>query len=146
MPGMGGRFGTKLPPPAAMTMTGATRTLPVSVVSRHLPSSRLVQRRRHLAEMEDRLERLDLLEQPVGQLLAGADRDARNVVDRLLRIELGALAARPVENVDQMGFQLGQAELKHGEQADRACANNDNVGEGFVRLHRFRPLETCTEP
>ena len=38
MPGMGGRFGTKLPPPAAMTMTGATRTLPVSVVSRHLPS------------------------------------------------------------------------------------------------------------
>ena len=81
--------------------------------------------------------------QPVGQLLAGADRDARNVVDRLLGVKLGALAARPVENVDQMGFQLGEAKLKHGEQADRARANNDNVGGGLVRLHRFRPLETC---
>ena len=112
MPGMGGRFGTKLPPPAAMTMTGAIRTVPASVVSRHLPSRRLVQRRRHLAEMEHRLERLDLLEQPVGQLLAGADRDARNVVDRLLRVKLGALAARPVENVDQMAFSAWRAQAE----------------------------------
>ena len=133
---MGGRFGTKLPPPAAMTMTGAMRTLPVSVVRRHLPSMRLVEGGGHLAEMKDGLERGDLLEQPVGQLLAGADRDARNVIDRLLRIKLGALPAGPVENVHDLGFQLGKAELEDGEQAHRARANNNYVGRGLARRHR----------
>ena len=139
MPGMGGRFGTKLPPPAAMTMTGAIRTRPVSVVRRHLPSWVLSSDAAISPKWNSGLERPDLLEQPVGQLLAGADRHARDVVDRLLGVKLGALAARPVENVDQMGLQLGEAELKHGEQADRTCANNDHVGGGFVSPASFSP-------
>src|SRR5439155_15472880 len=48
----------------------------------------------HLIEVELRMKRLDLIEQPVGQFATGDHRHARNVVDRLLWIELGALAAR----------------------------------------------------
>ncbi len=74
-----------------------------------------------LAEMELGAERLDLLHEPVGQLLAGHHDDARDVVDRLLGVELGALAARPVEDVHHMRLDVEQAELEHGEEADRPC-------------------------
>jgi len=87
--------------------------------------------------MKHRLEGPDLLEQPVGQLLAGANRKSRNVVNRLLRIKLEALAARPVENVDHMSFEPGQAQLKHGEEADRPCADNNDIGGSAVCRHRL---------
>ena len=90
----------------------------------------------HLTEMEHRLERPDLLEQPVGQLLAGANRKAGNVVDRLLGIKLGALAARPVENIDHVRLELGEAELKYGEKADWPRPNNNDIG-GAVCRHRL---------
>ena len=77
--------------------------------------------------MERRLKRLDLLRQRVDQPLAGDDRIAGNVVDRLLRIELGALAADLRQNVDEMGLDVEQPELKNGEQADRAGADDDGV-------------------
>ena len=82
----------------------------------------------HLVEMEGRIERLDLLHQRVGQALAGDLRDAGNVVDRLLGIELGALAADLVEDVDEMRLHVEQAELEHREQADRARADDQRVG------------------
>ena len=81
----------------------------------------------HLAEMEGRAERLDLLRQRVDQPLAGDDRIAGNVVDRLLRIELGALPADLGQDVDEMGLDVEQAELEDGEQADRAGADDDGV-------------------
>ena len=81
----------------------ASNTLPPSVVTRNSGSPMLLDALHHLAEMEGRLERLDLLHQAVGQPLPGDDRERRNVVDRLFRIELGALAAGLVEDVDQMG-------------------------------------------
>ena len=136
MPGIGGRFGTKLPPPAAITTTGAMISVPASVVSFQLPSG-LLQRRRHLAEMELGLERLDLFQQPVGQLLAGDDGQAGNVVDRLFRIKLGALAARPVENVDQMRLQIERAELEHREKPDRASSDNNDIGGSATCRHRL---------
>ena len=142
MPGMGGRFGTKLPPPAAITSTGAVRTLPVSVVSRQWPSGVLSSDAAISPKWNAGSNGLICSQQPVGQLLAGADRDAGNVVDRLLRIKLGALAARPVENVDQMGFQLGEAELKHGEQAHWARANNNDIGR---RPRSPASLSPCLE-
>src|SRR5439155_1582740 len=58
----------------------------------------LLNRLHHLVEVEGRVERLDLLEQRVGDALAGHHGDAGNVVDRLFRIELGALAADLVED------------------------------------------------
>ena len=88
----------------------------------------LFQRRRHLVEMELRMERLGLLHQPVGQLLAGDDGQAGNVVDRLFRIKLGALAARPVQNIDQMAFEVQQPQLEHREQADRAGSDDHDIG------------------
>ena len=54
--------------------------------------------------------------------------NAGNVVDRLFGIELGALAARAVEDVDQVALQIDQPELEHGEQADGAGADDDDVG------------------
>jgi len=44
-------------------------------------------------QMKLRLERLDLLQQAVDELLCATDRQRWDVVDRLVRIELGALAA-----------------------------------------------------
>ncbi len=67
-----------------------------------------LQRRGHLAKMELRPEGLDLVEQAVRQVLPGDDRQTRNVVDRFFGIELGALPARPVEDVDQMRLEIEQ--------------------------------------
>ena len=64
---------------------------------------------------------------------AEIDRPGRNVVDRLFRIEFGALAARPVENVDQVAFHVEQAELEHGEQADRPCPDDQHIRLGDIR-------------
>ena len=83
--------------------------------------------------MELRLERRDLLHQVVGQPLPGDHREAGNVVDRLFRIELGALPARPVENVDHVAFEIEQPELEHGEQPHRAPADHHHIGRNLVR-------------
>ena len=100
-------MGTKPPPPAAITSTGATISLPASVLSFQRAVGKFFGARlAHLAEMERRLERLDLFHQAIGQLLTGHERQPRNVVDRLLGVKLGTLPTRAVENVDQMGFQI----------------------------------------
>ena len=78
--------------------------------------------------MELRVERLDLLHQAVDQFLARHDGQAGNVIDRLFRIKLGALAARTVQDIDEMAFEIQQSQLEHGEQADGARANNDDIG------------------
>jgi len=77
--------------------------------------------------MELRVEWLDLFQQPVHQLLAGNDGQAGNVIDRLFGIKLGALAAWTVQNIDEVAFEIQQAQLKYGEQADRACADNGDI-------------------
>src|SRR6202041_3785356 len=82
----------------------------------------LLDRLHHLVEMEGRIERLDLLHQRIGQALAGDKGNAGNVVDRLFRIKLGALAADLVENVDKMDFHIEQAEFENGKQPARARA------------------------
>ena len=96
----------------------------------------LVERFDHARQVELRSERRDLLHQVLGQLLAGDDGIAGNVVDRLFRIELGALPTRPVENVDQVALEVQQAQLEHGEQADRSRADNDDIGFNYVFGHK----------
>ena len=141
MPGTGGRLGRKCRAPAATTTTGAMISVPASVFSFQRPSASFSSAGRHLAEMELRVERLDLLQQPVGQLLAGDDGQAGNVVDRLFRIELGALAARPVQDVDQMAFEIEQPQLEHGEQADGAGADDGDIGfDGAAVIQRYSTL------
>ena len=73
-----------------------------------------------LAEMERGAEGLDLRHQRIGEALACHDRQPGNVVDRFLRIELGALAAGLVENVDDVRLDIDEAEFEHREQPDRA--------------------------
>ena len=87
-----------------------------------------VQGRRHLAKVEHGLERPDLLKQAVGELLAGADRQSWNVIDRLFGVKLGALATGLVENVDHIGFEPRKPELEHREETHRPRANNNDIG------------------
>ena len=63
-----------------------------------------LQRLHPLIEMELGAEGLDLVHELVGQLLTGDDGEAGDVVDRLLRVELGALTASAVENVDDVAL------------------------------------------
>ena len=81
-----------------------------------------------LAEVKGGAEGFDLPQQAVGQLLAGAHGHGGNVIDRLVGIELDALAAGIAERVDHMGLDLQQAELEHLEQAHRAGAHDDGIG------------------
>src|SRR5579871_6797082 len=76
-----------------------------------------------LPEVERRLEGLRLLEQAINQLLRPADGQGRNVLDRLVRIKLGALTARLTQGIDDVGADAEQAQLEylkkpHGTRAD----------------------------
>jgi len=73
-------------------------------------------------------ERLDLFHQAIGQFLAGDVRQSRNVVDRLFRIELGALPTWPVEDINEVSLEVEQAKLENREEPDRPGADNGDVG------------------
>ena len=81
-----------------------------------------------LAHVELRVERLRLLQQAVDQLLRAAHGQRGNVIDRLLGIQLAALAAGMLERVDDVGANAQQAELEDLEQAAGAGADDDRIG------------------
>ena len=115
MPAIGGFLGWNDPPPAAMTTILQSNTVSASVVTRKRGASGVpsrLQRGHHLVEVEGRAERLDLLHQIVDEPHARDDRKAGNVVDRLLRIELGALPADFRQDVDQMRLDVEQARAR----------------------------------
>ena len=90
-----------------------------------------------LAEMERGVERLHLVEQPVDQLLSPAHRQRRDVVNRLIRIELGALAAHLGERIDDGGAYAEQSELENLEQAHGPGSDDQRlhgVGGHFERF------------
>ena len=78
--------------------------------------------------MKDRFKRRDLFHQPVSQFLSGTDRQRGNVIDRLFRIQLGALPPRLVENIDKVTAQVQKPQFEHRKQAARACTDDDDVG------------------
>src|SRR6185503_4443669 len=96
-------------------------------------------------EMEGRVERLDLLHQGVGEAVAGDVGNAGNVVDRLLGIELGALAADLVEDVDKVRLDVEQAELEHGEEPHRPRADNENVGFNGLTHYSLSPNSLASQ-
>ena len=128
MPGIGGRFGWNEPPPAAMTTTLLSNTLPWSVVTRNSGSPIFSTFSTISLRWNCAWKFLICCKQRVDQSLRAGIGDAGNVVDRLFRIKLRALAADLVENVDEVALHVEQAKLEHGEQADRPGADNDNVG------------------
>ena len=58
---------------------------------------------------------MDLFHEVVDKLLPVDHGKAWNVIDRLLGIKLGALAARFRQNVDEMRLDVEQAEFEHGK-------------------------------
>src|SRR5262245_5665608 len=88
----------------------------------------LLDRLDHLLQMELGAERLDLRKQALDQALPGAEGNAGDVVDRLLGIELGALAADLVQDVDEMRLHVEEAELEHREQPAGPRPDDEHVG------------------
>ena len=81
-----------------------------------------VEREQHataISVRETAVRALDSLRTAVGealcQFLPRDDGNTWNVVDRFLGIQLGALAAGPIQDVDQMAFKVQQAELENGK-------------------------------
>ena len=131
MPAIGGFLGWNDPPPAAITIALQRRLLPKLVRTAKSGASALpsvLDRLDHFAEVEHRLERLTLREKLVDDLLAGDARVAGNVVDRLLRIEFGALAARLRQDIDEVASDVEKAEFEDGEEPDRSGADDHDVG------------------
>ena len=106
------------------------------------PSGRGANSHHLLTEMQLRFERLDLLQQPVDQFLRPAHRQCRNVVDRLVGVELGALAARVLQRIDHLGADAQQAELEHLEQAAGSGSDDHRLDGVRGRFDRFRHDQT----
>ena len=101
-----------------------------------------------LTQVKGRLEGFDLLEQVVGQFLAGAHGHGGDIVDRLVGIQLDALAADGGQRIDDMGLDLEQAQFEHLEQADGAGADDhgiavDGAVEGAVGCDLGRLVGDC---
>src|SRR5262244_1630466 len=62
---------------------------------------------------------------------------ARDVVDRLFRIERGALPAGRFQRVDDVAAHLQHAALEDREQPDRAGADDRDIGYLWGRGHRL---------
>src|SRR4051812_30540654 len=90
--------------------------------------------------MEYEMKRPDLLHELVGEFLTRDEGQGRDVVDRLFRIKLGALAARAVEHIDEMRLDVEEAELEYGEKPDRPRADNEGVSGVDCRRHGRPPF------
>jgi hypothetical protein len=77
--------------------------------------------------MEHRRERLDLLPEPLDELARAADRQRGNDVDRLVGLELDALAADRGHRLDDVRAKAEQAELEHLEEANRPRSDDEDV-------------------
>ena len=139
MPGTGGRFGWNEPPPAEITTTLHSNTWPASVVTRK-PGSPIFSivstiSLRWKVGLNGLICSISASVRPWPVTIGNAG----NVVDRLLRIEFGALAADLVEDVDQMRLHVEQAQFENGEQSARARANNQHIGfDRFAHVASFR--------
>ena len=116
--------------------TPASKSAPVEVPTRNRPPRLPLDLGHFLAKVQTGRERRDLLEQTLRELFAGANRHGRNIVDRLVRIQLRALPARAAQRIDHLGLQAQQPQLEHLEQADRPRADDDGVGRDRLRLRK----------
>ncbi len=94
-----------------------------------------------LPEMEGGMEGLRLLHEPVYQFLGTADGQRRNVVNRLVRIQLGALPTGLTQRIDDVRIDSEQAKFEDLEQSHGAGADDDGLdrrGGGLRRAGCFR--------
>ena len=78
--------------------------------------------------MKRRLERLDLFEQVVDQFLTAADRNAGNVINRLVRVELRALPSDDPHRIDDVRLDAQKTQFEYLEQTDRTRAHDQGLG------------------
>ncbi len=78
-----------------------------------------------LAQVKGGLERFGLLQQSIDQFLRPADRQSGNVVNRLIGIELGALAAGLAQGIDDVRADPQQSEFEDLEKTNGPGANDD---------------------
>src|SRR6185312_11998106 len=81
-----------------------------------------------LPKMKRRVKRLDLLHEPVHELLRTAYGLRRDVVNGLFRIELGALPPGMLQRIDQVGADSEQPQLEDLKQTARTGADDDHFG------------------
>ena len=68
------------------------------------------------------------------QFLRTADRQRRNIVNRLVRIQLRALPADDLQGIEHMRLDAEQTQLEHLEQAARSGTDNGNRRSRLTRL------------
>ena len=107
-----------------------TRVQLGALLGAHLPAacSQGLQRAHLLAQVLHRGERRHLLWQALHQLVRAAHGQGGDVVNRLVAIQLHALAARVGQSVDEVGAQALQAQLKYQEQANRPSTDHHGIG------------------
>ena len=66
-----------------------------------------------LAQMERRMERFCLFQQPIDQFLSAANRQRGDIVDRFVRIQLGALPADLGQRIDDVRLDSEQTEFEN---------------------------------
>ncbi len=96
------------------------------------------------AQVHAAVERLDLLEQGVGQFLSGTNRNGGDIVNRFVRIKLGALTARLPDGIDNLSFQSEEPQLEDLEQAARSGADDDCIRIDHSKPPSDRKLQTLT--
>ncbi len=110
-----------------MTTAPVLKVVPAAVRSVKRPSSRRVRLGDFLPQVKGRVERTDLLHQPIHELLRAAHGQRGDIVDRFVGIELRTLAAGVRERIHEMRADAQQAELEHLEQAAGAGSDDDDL-------------------
>jgi len=77
--------------------------------------------------MKIRMERPDLFHQAIRQFLRTAYGQGRDVIDGLVRIELGALPTHLLQRIHDVGVNIQEPQLEYLEQAAGAGAYDDYV-------------------
>src|ERR1700679_1367948 len=95
-----------------------------------------------LAQMECRIERLDLFQQPIDQLLGAADGQCRNVINRLVGIEFGALSAGKAQRVDDVRADAKQAQFEDLKEAHGTGADDHRFDVLFRHVKRHSSSES----
>ena len=115
--------------------------VPAEVATWNLPPLHRPHFGEFLPKVKSRVERLGLIQEAIDQFLSPADRQRGNIVDRLVRIQFGALTASLRQRIDDVRADSEKSEFEnlkqsHGTSADDDCLDRrgcDLCRRGFFR-------------
>ena len=85
------------------------------------------------AQGKSGFKRLGLLHQVVDEVAGQNIWKTRDVVDGFFGVNLGELAARLRQGIDEMAAEFEQSGFKNGEQSNRTSADDDDICfDGFL--------------